>query len=249
MFEGEVTIVFKEILSNKTELALQLSFFPRAHYSAQVYRLSLLLSSLFHNTPLLCHNTILPLSESLGLCPYSCMQSLSSILQANNHLLPPKYKDKGFQYSLWKNCNSSEDWSRQMTSFSYSLHQRAFETTFLSMGILNSSHLLIDNSSCILYVLLSSVDGVLFFDYQRTFSSLNELCQIQLEKGSDPHFYRVHKHVYLDVLNSNLSTIKNMVLCEIVDIGIDSISSIVLDSLDHRAEEIQRDDWKGIVYL
>lgn len=148
-FNGEVVIVLSEVLENQTTLSIHLVRIPSIHFSCQIIRLSSFLSVLFNQTPLTLHNIICPLSDSLGVCLYDpSFRSFSSIIEETKKSLPKASADSCFQYYLWRSCNSSEDWSKQMSSFSTSLNQCAFETTFLSMGVLNSTHLMMNCSNC-----------------------------------------------------------------------------------------------------
>lgn len=76
---------------------------------------------------------------------------------------------------------------------------------------------------------------------------------MQLEKGAEQLVNAVQlknqKAMYLEVIKANHFVLCDMVKCEIVNNRVDPMSSAVFESIARRVEEIQSDQWKGLVYL
>lgn len=145
----EMVMVFTGVLSNGQTQSIQLVSIPSIHFSCQIYRFLSLLSALFNKDSFSINNTLLPLSSSLGIgLFFPSKKSLVSFLEQAKRTLPKETQANVFRYALWRSCHSSEDWSRLTSSFSRSILQHAFETTYLSMGVLTSSSFVIDELTC-----------------------------------------------------------------------------------------------------
>lgn len=149
LLRPEVCVLLTEVMENNQSYPLQLVHIQDLQFSCEVLRLFIFFTSLFSQEPIVVDNLILPLTSSLSLAIYNpSLKSVQEIINETASFLPESHQDSLFRLALWRLCHSSEEWANYSISFSTSVFQRSFETSFLSMGVVDASSCLIDISRC-----------------------------------------------------------------------------------------------------
>lgn len=147
-----LSLGFTEVLANDERVQLALVSTPSSVYSNQIHRLCLVLSSFMNGSPFSLQTSVLPLTDSLSIVAYTpSVKPLSSVLKEEGNR-PSEPQSNDYRSFLWRHSHSSEEWCLFTTSFSSTMILRSFETTYLSMGILSTSDLLLNESTCRLMI-------------------------------------------------------------------------------------------------
>ena len=149
LLRPEVCVLLTEVMENNQSYPLLLVHIQDLQFSCEVLRLFIFFTSLFSQEPIVVDNLILPLTSSLSLAIYNpSLKSVQETINETASFLPESHQDSLFRLALWRLCHSSEEWSNYSISFSTSVFQRSFETSFLSMGVVDANSCLIDISRC-----------------------------------------------------------------------------------------------------
>lgn len=143
-----LSLGFTEVLENEEHVQLSLVSTSSSVYSNQIHRLCLVLSSFMNGSPFSVQTSVLPLTDSLSIVAYTpSVKPLTSILKEEGDHYCDQHSNEYRSY-LWRRSHSSEEWCSFITSFSSTMILRSFETTYLSMGMLNTADLLLNESTC-----------------------------------------------------------------------------------------------------